>query len=95
MCRAYHFGDGDGERERERDTILFTCDIPSAGVMASGRGSEEAQKRPKVKAMPRKPSHPANPPSWTQNPRQECIVQGCVVEKSLHDYGMVSACVSI
>ena len=29
--------------ERERDTILFTCDIPSAGVMASGRGSEAAR----------------------------------------------------
>ena len=42
MCRAYHFGDGDGERER--DTILFTCDIPSAGVMASGpKGSEAAK----------------------------------------------------
>ena len=78
--------------ERERDTILFTCDIP---LQESWHPDQKAQKRPKVKAMPRKPSHPANPPSWTQNPWQECIVQGCVVEKSLHDYGMVSACVSI
>ena len=99
MCRnipfwRWRYREREREREeREREREIPFCLLATFFLQESWH--PEAEKRPEVKAMPRKPAHPANPPSWTQQPWQERIVQGSVVEKSLHDYGMVSACVSI